>query len=57
MNRPLILGIIGVISLVWGVYDLRKKDAKQTATAKAQSWAQIAAGLVALYFCFLSWSR
>jgi hypothetical protein len=56
MNRPLILGIIGVISLVWGVYDLRKKGEK-TATAKAQSWAQIVAGLVALYFCFLSWSH
>lgn len=55
MNRAMILGIIGTLSLLWGLYDLRRKDVAKTPTARAQSWAQILAGLVALYFSFLGW--
>jgi hypothetical protein len=57
MNRPVLLGIIGAISLVWGIYDLRKKDAKRTPSALAQSWGQIIAGIVALGFCLLNLLR
>ena len=56
MNRPLVLGIIGAVSLVWGVYDLRKKDAKRTATARAQSWGQIGVGIIALFFSLMALS-
>ncbi|MDB5050909.1 MAG: hypothetical protein JWO30_3980 [Fibrobacteres bacterium] len=57
MNRPLILGIIGAVSLVWGVYDLRRKDAAKTPSARAQSWGQIIAGIVALGFCLVNLLR
>jgi hypothetical protein len=57
MNRALILTIVGAISLVWGVADLRRKDAKRNAYAIAQSWAQVVAGVIAIGFSLLYWGH
>ncbi len=54
MNRAMILGIVGAISLVWGLYDLRKKDAAKPITNRFESWAQIIAGALALFFSILN---
>jgi hypothetical protein len=55
MNRALLLTIVGAISLVWGVADLRRKDGKRNAYATAQSWAQVVAGIIAVGFSLLHW--
>jgi hypothetical protein len=54
MNRAMILGIVGAISLLWGLYDLRKKDPAKPITNRFQSWAQIIAGALALLFSVLN---
>ena len=56
MNKPLMLTIIGAVSLVWGIHDLRKKDGMKTGYARAQTWGQIVAGLIALGFALLHWN-
>lgn len=57
MNRAMILGIVGVISLVWGIYDLRTKGDKHTPTTRIQSWGQIIAGTIAILFSLLNWIK
>lgn len=54
MNRAMILGIVGAISLLWGLYDLRKKKAANNITNRFQSWAQIIAGALALLFSLIN---
>lgn len=54
MNRAMILGIVGAISLLWGLYDLRKKNGANSITNRFQSWAQIIAGALALLFSLLN---
>lgn len=54
MDRTTILAAIGAVSLIWGVYDLRKKGGGDNPYARWQSWAQVIAGVLALGFAVLN---
>jgi|GEM_PF-4592683 len=56
-NRTTILAAIGAISLIWGLYDLRKKSGNDTPYNRWQSWAQVIAGVLALCFAALNAMR